>query len=83
MKVRIVARDGYGDRYGDFHRNGDEVEYMDRLAVKLIGLGVAEAVREPVIETAAVEPPKNAARRTSKPAPRGAPRKRRFSPEKE
>ena len=73
MRVRITARNGYGDRYGEFHRSGDEVEYIDRLAVKLIGLGVAEAVREPVIETAAVEPTKNTAKRTYKPRTRKGP----------
>lgn len=72
MRVRITARNGYGDRYGRRHSLGTVVEYKDDLALKLIRLGVAVAVSEQPVETAELAAPENAARRTSKPRPRRA-----------
>ena len=71
MRIRIILRDGYGDRFGNFHECGDIVELPDPIAVKLLKRGMAVAAPAPVVvETAEVAPPRNVARRTSKPKPR-------------
>jgi hypothetical protein len=71
VRVRIILRDGYGDRFGNFHKCGDVVDLPDIIAAKLLKRGMAVAAPpEPVIETAEVAPPRNAARRTTKPRPR-------------
>ena len=54
-------RNRYRDRYGVNHKAGDEADYLDHIAVKLIRLGIAVPVRESEIETTAIEPPEKTA----------------------
>lgn len=69
MRVRFLV--DYRDRYGVTHKPGDVAEYIDHLGAKLCRLGVAAPAPVPKkVETMAVEPPQNAARRTTKPTPR-------------
>ena len=81
--MRVTFKQPYRCRLGHDHKPGDTCDLPDHVAAKVLDRGIAEAVREAPVERAVVAPPENAAKRTSKPAPRGAPRKRRFSPEKE
>lgn len=46
MKVRIVNRGGYGDRYGVRHAEGAVVEFPDVLALKLINNRIAVPFRD-------------------------------------
>lgn len=71
MRIRITSPGGYHDRFGRDHAFRAVVELPDAIAVKLIHHNIAVAAPEPdVTETAAVSPPRNAARRTSRPKPR-------------
>lgn len=56
MKVRIIKRDGYGDRYGRMHKFGDVVEFSDQIAVKLLTNRIAEPVRDKEKERAVKKP---------------------------
>lgn len=67
MDVRIIKPNGYAGRAGEL-ACGAVVSLPDALAIKLIMHGIA--VRE--IEAAVVSPPRNAARRTTKPEQRKA-----------
>ena len=76
MKVVIVANH-YHDRYGVEHERGDEAEYNDQLASKLIRHGIAKPAPKkavPVVETSEKAPPENTAKRTAKPRARKGPR---------
>ena len=82
MKVKIIQRGGYFyfDKDGkEAHAlEGDEITMHDGTAGELIRFAIAvpaakqavEKKPDPVIETAESAPPKNAAKRTTKPAPR-------------
>jgi hypothetical protein len=56
MKVRIIKRGGYGDRYGIEHPEGSIVDFPDHLAVKLINHRIAEPVRDKPKERAVKGP---------------------------
>lgn len=66
MKVRIIIPE-YRCRLGHQHKAGEICELPDHVAVKVIGLGYAEAVRARKVETAEKPKPQtNAAKRTGK-----------------
>ncbi len=75
MKVRITRPGGYTDRYGVEHPHGSDADLPDAIAAKLVAHGIAETPPEPpktkaraeVVETAAVAPPENTAKRTKAP----------------
>lgn len=69
MKVQICVRVGYRDRWGNDHKFGDVVDFPDELAAKVLRLGYAVPAA-PTVETAAVAPARNTAKRTTKPKPR-------------
>ena len=78
MKVRIIQKRGYGDRFGVFHDFGAVVDYPEDLALKLVNYRIAARLDEKpkpktAVTTAAFAPPENAALAT-KPAA-GRPRK--------
>jgi hypothetical protein len=76
VKVRIIQKRGYGDRYQVFHEFGEVVDYPDDLAQKLITYRIAIPLNEkPQRKTAVTtgaffEPPENTATRTTKPKAR-------------
>ncbi len=65
MKVRFVIP-AYRDRYGADHVRGDEWEYADHVAVKLVRLGYAEPVRSHPPEVVVPPAPKTTAKMTGK-----------------
>jgi hypothetical protein len=66
-----VQAGGYATRDGAAYDKGSVADLPDDLAVKLMNYGVAVvAPAAPVIETAEVAAPENAAKRTHKPVPR-------------
>lgn len=69
MKVIISDKRGYHDRAGNAYPFGTVAEFSDRLAVKLIGYGIASPAPAPPVKTAVKAPKENAAKRVSKPAP--------------
>jgi hypothetical protein len=80
MRVRIVQKHGYTDRHGLVFEYGDVADVSDDLAVKLLNHRIAVAAPAPKVETAAVAPPENAAKRVSKPKPKAS---KRSTPAKE
>lgn len=73
MLIRITQTVGYGDRFGVFHPCGAEWDAPESIGAKLVSRGIAVVAEKPktkapaeVVETAAVAPPENAAKRTSK-----------------
>lgn len=74
MKVRITLTGGYESPKLKA-ACGETVEVPDALGAKLIAHNLAEFV-EPVVESAEIAPPRNAAKRTTKPKPKA----RRSSP---
>jgi len=74
MRLRIIASAGWYDVRNDVaYKPGDVIDIDGDRAAKFIRNSIAEPVPEsPQVETAAVEPPKNAAKRTTKPKPRKA-----------
>ena len=80
MKVRIIQRGGYfyfdADGKEAHALEGDEITVSDGTAGELarfaIAVPAAKAVKAaPVVETAEAAAPENAAKRTTKPKPRG------------
>ena len=72
MKVKIIKRDGYGDRNGILHKCDAIVDFPDALAQKLIVHRIAVLASQKAKEPAMLEATENVAtvRR-----PRGRPRK--------
>jgi len=75
LRLRVTAKGGYSnERRGIDAKFGETLTVDDALAAKLIHHRLAEPApepkRAPVVETAAVEPPANTAKRTYKPKPR-------------
>lgn len=65
MKVKIVQRGGYADRFGKFHVEGAVVDFPEELAKKLIDRRIALSLKDApappvVIMTNAFEPAENA-----------------------
>lgn len=74
MKVIVVWSEGWGP-HGVKHPCGTVIELdgfdlSEALRIGLVAEAPAATATPPVLETAAVAPPRNAAKRTSKPAPR-------------
>jgi hypothetical protein len=66
MKVTIIIPK-YRCRLGHDHVKGDTCDLPEHVAVKIIGLGYAEAYRARKVETAEKpKPPQNAAKRTGR-----------------
>lgn len=78
MRLKVITPLTIRDRFGVIHKQGDVFEIRDDIAEKYIRLGRAEPAPEPepepvaapVIETAAVEPSENTAKRTGRPKTR-------------
>ena len=72
MRVRVTASEGYENASGIDARPGDIIDVDETLARKLIARHVAvpAPAPEPVIETAEKTPPRNTAKRVSKPRTR-------------
>jgi hypothetical protein len=76
VKVRIIQKRGYGDRYGVFHEFGEVVDFPEDLAQKLINYRIAAPLDEKpqkknsVTTAAFFNPPENTATRTTKPKAR-------------
>lgn len=71
MRVTFIRQ--YTGRDGIEHPAAQTAELPDHLAEKLIAYRIVEAASEPApapVETAEAAPPRNAARRTTKPKPR-------------
>ena len=66
MKIKITSKQGYGDRFGEFHEFNDVADLPDLIAVKLLAAGIATAVREMPVERAVVEPKEIAGKRGRK-----------------
>ena len=66
MKIKITARQGYSDRFGDWHEFGDIAELPDHVATKLLAAGIATAVRDKPVERAVVKPKETASKRGRK-----------------
>lgn len=74
MRVRIVVKGGYSNpRRGVELPCGEVCDLADGLALKLIRHRIAEPDPAPVLETVAVAPPENAAKRVGKPRTRKGP----------
>ena len=72
MRLRIITAGGWYDVRNDVkHPPGDIIDVTPERAAKFIRNRIAEPVPEPPgIETAEAAPPRNAAKRTTKPRTR-------------
>lgn len=66
--MRLQFKQPYHCRFGHDHKPGDTCELPDHVAVKLLGYGIAEAVRVAPVERAVKTPPEH----TSKPKPKAS-----------